>query len=183
MAQGQNIRVTSIDVMQEFRPALIRFVEEATAAVSSADADAGRTLEWVQREQLPYWKKELRRREEELTRAKSELIRKQAGGGKGDERQAVEEKKAVEKAKRRVDEADAKIKACQRWGRELERAMQMFKGQVQSLNSMLNAELPNAIAMLDRMTAALEQYSQAPRHRTGDAPGSVPAGEGGAGGG
>lgn len=177
---GGKIRVASIDVMQRFRPALIKFMEEGAAAITSTDSDAGRTLEWVQREQLPYWKKELRRREELLTRAKGELIRKQAGDGKGAARPAVEEKKAVEKAKRAVEEATEKIQACSRWSRELERHIANYKGQVQGLNTMLSSDLPNAVAVLDRMAAALEAYTT--NIGTGGGGGSGGGGGGGEGG-
>ena len=76
---GKRARVTSIDALRRFQPALTKFVEETRAALIAANSDAGRTLTWLKREQLGHWKREVRRRRDDVTRAKSEVMRKEMG--------------------------------------------------------------------------------------------------------
>jgi len=155
-------RVHSIDALRTFRPHLVKFVEECSVAVSSADADAGRALLWLKTDRVPYWKREIRVRNDELNRAKGELIAKESLKGiDNDARSTLDEKKKIDKAKRRIAEAEEKLKNCKRWLRQLERETQKYHGGVQPLKRAIDADLPHAISELDRMAKALEAYAAA----------------------
>lgn len=155
MAGGAKIR--SISALREFRPALIKFIEEARAALIAAEADASRTVEWLRREQQPYWKKEIRRRQDTVVRCKTDLINKQRTAS-GDPRSAVEERKALEKAERRLEDARTKSENTAYWLRQLEKEHMSYKGTAQMLASQIIALEDKALHDLDRMAAALEDY-------------------------
>jgi len=150
-------KVTSIDALASFRPVLVKFTEETSAALMSAESDAGRTVQWLRGEMLPYWKKEVRVRGEDVVRAKSKMTIKQAQKS-GDERTTVDERKAVEKAKRRLAEAEHKYAATQRWARKLEKAQDDFRGAIGAFKGIVDQQMPRAIASLDQSIGSLDAY-------------------------
>lgn len=154
---GGGARVTSIAALREFRPALIKFVEEARAALIAAEADASRTIDWLRRDQAPFWKKEIRRRQDVIVQAKTNLFNKQRTAS-GDPRSAVEERKALELAQHRLEDAETRASNTQHWIRQLEKEHMAYKGAAQMLSSQLVALEDKALYDLDRMSAALEEY-------------------------
>ncbi|KAA0215172.1 MAG: hypothetical protein DYG94_09715 [Leptolyngbya sp. PLA3] len=150
-------RVTSIAALREFRPAIIKFVEEARAALIAAEADASRTIDWLRRDQAPFWKKEIRRRQDVIVQAKTDLFNKQRTAS-GDPRSAVEERKALELAQRRLEDAETRAANTQHWIRQLEKEHMAYKGAAQMLSSQLVSLEDKALYDLDRMSAALEEY-------------------------
>ena len=155
MARGA--KVTSIAVLREFRPALIKFVEEGRASLIAAEAECNRTLEWLRNDRVRYWKKEIRSREDEINRCKTELLNKQRSAT-GDPRSAVEERKALDKAKFRLSEAKTKSANTKKWLRQLEKEHMQYKGMAQALSGQLTRLEDQALYDLDRMAEALEDY-------------------------
>jgi hypothetical protein len=155
MARGA--KVTSIAVLREFRPALIKFVEEGRASLIAAEAECNRTLEWLRNDRVRYWKKELRKRQDDINRCKTELLNKQRSAT-GEPRSAVEERKALDKAKYRLEEAVTKQANTKRWLRQLEKEHMQYKGMAQALSGQLTRLEDMALHDLDRMAEALEDY-------------------------
>ena len=77
-----------------------------------------------------------------------------------DHRACYEERKLVEKAKRRLELAERKVVAVRRWNMELRKEVEEFEVQSAKLQHYLESELPRALAALDRMAGALEKYLQ-----------------------
>lgn len=153
-------RVHSIDALRDFRPALVKFIDECAVALSSADSDAGRAVLWIKTDRIPYWKREIRVRTDELNRAKTELVAKQSLKAiDKDSRSTVDERKQIDKAKRRIAEAEQRLASCKRWERQLEKETQKYHGGVQPLKRAVDSDMPHAISELDRMTKALQAYA------------------------
>lgn len=153
-------RVHSVEVLARFRPALVKFVDECQAAIVSAEADAGRAVMRIRNDRLPHWKKQIRVREDELNTAKRELAMKKIMRDADDARADVDQVKAVEKAKRRVAEAQEKTRLCMQWARKLDKEQSNFRGQVGALKRVLEMDMPRALEELDRMSLALEDYTK-----------------------
>jgi hypothetical protein len=153
-------RVHSIDALGKFRPALVTFVDECSAALVSAEADAGRAVMRIRGEREPHWKRQIRVRQDELNQAKRELSMKQIMKDGDDARPDADQRKLVEKAKRRVAVAEEKHRLCKRWARKLEKEQSNFHAQVGALRRVLDMEMPRALAELDRMAQALEDYTK-----------------------
>lgn len=168
-------RVTSIEAIEAFRPSLVKFIEECSAALLSAEADAGRTAMWLRGDMLPFWKKQVRIRQENLTRAKSQLTIRQHEKD-GESRATVDERKAVEKAQRRLAEAQEKYERTRAWARKLEKAQDDFRGAVGAYKSLLEQQMPRALAALDHSIASLDSYTKL---KPKAAPGSAPKAKGG----
>lgn len=156
MNQGANVRST--EALRDLRSALASFEDEAGAALSMAEADIVRTIDWIRSSQLPYWKKEVIRRQELLTRAKSDLARAQITNHAMGPKSTVDERKAIARAQRELEEAEAKVKNCRQWHRELDKQYTLYKGRIAAIQRMVASDLPNARHDLDRMSQTLDEY-------------------------
>jgi hypothetical protein len=59
-----------------------------------------------------------------------------------------------------VQEAEGKIDAVRKWLPRLEKAADLYRGGVSRLNTTIAVEVPRAVALLDRLAGALEEYVQ-----------------------
>jgi hypothetical protein len=152
---NQSARVNSIDALKEFRVALCKFGQVGKEAICSVDLELRRTLDWVEG-QVSYWQRELRKREEEYVRAKSELtVRRHS---RNDDRGTTELELAMEEALRRYKHAEMKLDSSRQWSRELPRLFTEYEGPAHQLAGMLDAELAQGAALLQQKVNALEAY-------------------------
>ncbi len=160
---GEQARVESVDALRRFRVALCKCAEVAALGLDEADADIQRTTFWVKQDQRSYWKRQVAKRAELYARAKSELNRKKMHKtALGERCSFVDELKALAAAERRLEEARAKQASVQRWSRLLDEEVFSYKGIAQGLNQAIEIDVPNALAHLDNMVAALEAYASSP---------------------
>ncbi|MEY3144282.1 MAG: hypothetical protein RLY21_2775 [Planctomycetota bacterium] len=167
MAGDANI--TDIAALDEFRRALIRFREELNAALAEADSEVKSTFVWLERDRMLHWRRAVPKLDEELTSAKSALFRKEAQTmGTGQRPSTIDEKKAVERAKRRSEDARERLERTRRWLATLERDVSLFKSAMSPVASMVDRDLPDAILRLRNMALALEAYLATPSVSLGE---------------
>ena len=70
----------------------------------------------------------------------------------------IDEKKALAVAQRAFEEAEQKLQNIQSWAPQLEREAYAFRGISQGLMDLVDVEVPNSCALLDRMIDSLESY-------------------------
>jgi hypothetical protein len=70
----------------------------------------------------------------------------------------VEEKKQLEKLKRRLEELERKQDMVRQWGPRFEREAMMYKSSCRALSELVSATLPKAIQRLEKMAQAIEDY-------------------------
>lgn len=158
--------ITSIQVLDEFKAALIKFVEEASLALAESESEIERLMDWLQRDCQRHWTGVIRKKQEEVTMCKSALFRKQITPSPNDQRASVvDEKKALQRAIADLEDADRRLKAAKRWAIEMERQFALYKGAVQPLSAAVDRDLPNAVGKLNRMIRALDEYLRAPSPR------------------
>lgn len=151
-------RLSNVNAISEFRAAVISFIEDANKALLEADIEWQRTANWLRNEQPAYWNQQLRRRQDALEQARTDLRRILLSVVDGRPPSAIEQKKAVAVAEARLAEAQEKLKNVQRWSRLLEREGAEYKGLAQQLSTALEADLPRAIALLGRLSESVEAY-------------------------
>ena len=155
--------ITDVAALEEFRRALIRFREEIGVAIAEADSEIKSTFIWLERDRMLHWRRAVPRFEEELTSAKTALFRKEMQTmGTGQRPSTIDEKKAVERMKRKVEDARERLDVTRRWLVSLERDVSLFKGAMAPVSAMYDRELPDAILRLRNMTLALEAYLATP---------------------
>lgn len=156
---ASSARVTSVQAIADFRAALLTFCQEAKEVLASIDMENRRMTDWVERDRLSYWQREIRNRQENVAQAKADLFRKQITRISGQNPDFLEERDALRLATYRLEEAEDKVQLCRKWGnRELPRAIDEFQGPGRQLAGMVEGNPPSIVLFLDRVVRSLEAY-------------------------
>lgn len=151
-------RVGSIEVFDEFRAAYAKFGQAGRNALIAVDLEIRRMLDWLEKDQVAYWKAEIRRREEKLNEAKTALHRKRITAAFGNMASDSEEILMVRRAQAKLEQAEAKLKEVKQWYLTLEHEVNEYRGPSQQLGNALDAGVPRALSALTRMAEAVEAY-------------------------
>lgn len=165
---SQSARVTDFDAVREWKEALVVFRAESIEALGAIEMEIRRAFDYVE-EQTRYWQNEQRRREEIVLQAKAELVRKKMMPIIGKNPDTTEQEKNLKRARVRLEEAEAKVEQTRKQSLILRRAVEEYEGPGRHLGHVLDAEVPNSIALVDRKLDALDAYtslrSAAPREQ------------------
>ncbi len=154
---SQSARVTSIEALKDFRAALCDFGVDAKEALCATELEIRHLLDWLE-QQLKNWQREVRKRQEELVRAKNELVQKKYSQRDGRGPGYTEQQVAFERAQARLQEAEWKVERTRHWTHVLPRDVTEYEGPARQLSGMLDSELAHAVALLDQKIDALEAY-------------------------
>jgi len=100
-------RVESIDALKMFRRSIIKFIEAANVALGDAESEMQRRLNWLENEQDSYWQGQIRKRTEDVAKAKDAVRQKELFKDfAGRTPSADQEKKALRIAIARLEEAE-----------------------------------------------------------------------------
>ena len=156
---GEQIKVADVQTIERFRASLLVASETFGLALEEAEGEIERTLAWVESEQPDFWRKRIRKAQDEVVMCKSALFRKQEIKATADARPSVvDEKKALDRAMKRLEYAETKLRNTKRWSTELPRQSVIFKGALSGMHTVLVRDVPRVNAMLKRMTEHLEAY-------------------------
>ncbi len=151
--------VRSIAALQHWRAQLATYGEILVEAMAGVDLEIRRMQDWLE-EQLSLWKGAIRQCEEEVTQAKAELAQRQFPTWDGREPDCTVQERNLRRAKARLEYAEEKVEMIRRWITRLPKMIdEVFTGPSRRLQSMLEADVPNALAELGRRLAALESYA------------------------
>lgn len=155
MAKAANVR--SLEALREFRVALIKFIDKAKRAISTSDSEVMRTQLWLQSEQPTHWTREIRKGEERLNQAKSELFRatlSQPDNPRG----PTDQVRLVRKRKEEIEHSIQQLEKTKRWSRTFERNTNDYRGSMSPLSSALDGTAHKAVVLIERSIATLESY-------------------------
>jgi galactokinase len=148
--------VSSVEALEAFRASLILYLSKARPALEEVNADVLRLRVWLQTEQRIHWENQLRRRKRELEDAQQALFSAKLSNL----REATSaELQAVQKAKRRLDEAEEKLRRIKHWAREFDHRSEPLVKELERLHTALAADLPQAIAWLAQAVKTLDAYA------------------------
>ncbi|MGH7977823.1 MAG: hypothetical protein ACREE6_00500 [Limisphaerales bacterium] len=154
MAQTANI--TSVDAIAAFRAALIVFLGKVRPLLEETSGEIIRTRQWVEEDQRRHWENQFRLRWRKLEEARAELFN--ATLSKLQEASSLHHM-AVQRADRAVRECEAKRAMLRKWSRDLGDKTDPLLKQVSQFETFLTADMPRAIAYLDRVIESLEAYA------------------------
>ena len=155
MSHAANVR--SLDALGEFRTALIKFIDMAKRAIATAESELQRTHTWLNSTQALHWTHEIRRAEELLNQAKSELYRAKLSQP-DNPRAPTDQVRLVRKRQSEIVHAQEKKEKAKRWSRTLERETNEYRGALSPLSSSLDGQLHKAVVLIDRSIKTLESY-------------------------
>ncbi len=153
----ESANVKSLDALRDFRVALIDFIDKAKRATSSAESEISHMHIWIGHTQLMYWKGTIRRAEEKLSQAKSELFRatiSQPDNPRG----PTDQIKLVRRRKEEIAAAQRKLQNTKRWGRILEHENHEYRSAMTPLTASLDGELQKAVVKIDNAINSIELY-------------------------
>ncbi len=156
-------RVTSLDLLRDFHAALATFKADGQDALTAVAIDIRRAFDWLA-ERKQFWTRAVRDCQDEVTEAKAALFRKQVLHPGDRQPDCTQEIKALKKAQARLAHAEEQVERCRRWEPALRRAAEEYEGPARQLAGLLEADLPKALGLLERLVVALEEYvALAPR--------------------
>src|SRR6266849_1526853 len=139
----ERAHVTSVEVLESFRASLILYVSKARPTVEEVSAEVLRTRLWLENDQRVHWEGEVRRRAKALEQAQQAL----SSARMSNLREASSsEHMAVHKARRALDEAEAKLKLLKYWNREFDGRVQPLVKQLEKLHTLLANDMLQANA-------------------------------------
>jgi hypothetical protein len=156
MNQSANVR--SVESIQIFKVALTTFAEEAFVALSSVEMEIRRTRDWLQRDQLTHWQATVKRGNEQVSMARTELHRRRLSQQNSDAISDTEQKENLRHAQRRLEEAEDKVRRIKGWVPVLDHAIAEYHSASQPLGDRLTGSLQNSLALLNRIVASLDSY-------------------------
>lgn len=156
MSQSANVR--SIESIHDFKVALANFADDARNALNGVESDLRKTRNWLQRDQLVYWQSQVKRRNEEVSTARTELHRRRLSQQGSDAVTDTEQRENLRAAQRRLEEAERKVALVKKWVPVLEHAIAEYHTTAQPLGDSLGGSLVNSMMLLQRTVASLEAY-------------------------
>jgi hypothetical protein len=151
--------VRSIEALESVRLAMVECLDALGTALSEAQGEVGKAIDWVHGDRVPHWHRRVQRLAEEVNSARSLLFRKETVTSSKDSKPSVvDERKALARAKAMVEDAEDRGRRSKAWANAMPREQAILKRGLSALEVMVERELPQAIAMLGRMIEALEGY-------------------------
>ena len=153
----ESVNVKSLDALQEFRSALIHFIDKAKRATSTAESEVYSVQAWVSNTQMMYWRNEMRKSEEKLSQAKSELYR--ASISQPDNpRGPTDQIKLVQKRQAEIKHAHHQLLRTKHWMRILEHHNHEYRSAMTPLTASLEGDLQKTVVKIDNAIASIELY-------------------------
>lgn len=143
------------EAIEEVRAAYINFAEKARDSLDTVLQEARRFCDQLTHDKVFEWKRRAEVYREELSQAKSDLFRRRL---RPDDPSDVEQKEAVQRSQRRLNDAEEKIEKCKKWGRIVEHAIDQYVGQVAGLEGHIDQKPPKAVLTLDAVLRSIDSY-------------------------
>ena len=155
----EQVNIDDLEVFRSFRLALLKFRQTATQALITADSQIARTLTWLENDQTSYWQGQLRKGTEAVARARDAVRQKKLfKDSTGRTPNAAQEEKNLSQCLAAVTAAEQKILAVRKSIPKLEKEADVYRGSASRLSGTLTVDIPQAIALLDRLAGTMEEY-------------------------
>jgi hypothetical protein len=166
----QQAHISSVDALEGFRSQLIVYVSRARPTLEEVTAEVVRTRIWLQNEQRSKWESEARRRAKILEQAQAALFSARISNLS---KETSAEQLAFHRAKRSMEEAEAKLRLLKQWNRDFDHRVEPLVKQTEKLHTVLANDMVKAIAYLGEAIKTLAAYSETTASRSGDSSSSV----------
>lgn len=156
MSKSANVR--SIQALKDFRIAYCNFAEDARGAVGGVEMEIRKFRDWLERDQLNYWRMQVKKREEMLMEARAALHKKKLAAGKSDAVSDSEEKENLRNATRLLRVAEEKVEVVKKLIPQFHHAVDEYHSHSQPLSDHMSGGFERSLAKLSTMIESLESY-------------------------
>jgi len=155
--------VRDIEAIRFFRAAMVSFAEDAESAYQSMMMESQRTLAWIEQDRPYYWDAQTRKAYDLIASTRSALETCRMRTVAGQRSTCIDEKRAVEAAKRRLQHCLEQKERVRSWAVKLGRQLDELRARLAGLRRMLDSDVPKAIALLENTATVLEAYADVQR--------------------
>lgn len=150
--------VRSLAAITAAKAALVSFADQVEQALATIATESRRMLEWLEHDRPRYWRSRIRVATDEVTEARAALQRCLMYPV-GDERPSCrEERAALKRAEARLAYCEEKAERLKHWKRELQHELFQYEGRISQLVRLVEADVPEAIQMINKLLERLEEY-------------------------
>lgn len=150
--------VKSIDAIRDFRADLLQYRDSVRQSLDVLTVELNRAIDYFESDRASYWPNQVRIASDRLASARIDLERCQVTTRAGEGPSCMEEKKALARAKARLHNAQAKVKATRKWLHLVRKEVDEFQTRLAQLRYLLDSDLPRATAVLARLATRLDRY-------------------------
>ena len=154
---AEQAKVTSIDVLESFRVALIVFLTESRRSLDEVNDAVKRTRMWLEQDQRAHWEGQLRRRQKKLQEAEAELFGAKLSPLRDE---TAKQQEDVRRARRAVAEAEEKLRNVKKWNRDYDSMVEPMTKRLEGLRFFLDHDMIKALAFLVQAQKTLEGYAE-----------------------
>ncbi len=174
----QQADIKSIDTLAFVRTAFASFAYETGQAIAEVELQGQRAVEWLCVDQAAYWKGEVRRANDLVNKAIKDIEYCKAFKKVGNNTPScIEEKKALEKARKRLAVAEHKSEMVRKWTPVVQQQFRETCVRLVRFREVIDVDCPRAMAQLEKMLRALDAYQNVTSPTAagdGDAGGGAP---------
>jgi hypothetical protein len=152
--------VRSIQALKDFRAVLALYAEEAQGALGAVKMEAKRTVQWVHHDRKTYWTEQVKRRREQVTSARAEVMRRKMAKTPEHTPAFSEQKELLRKAEAGLHEAEAKVALIKKWEPAIQQAVLELHAGIRRISDLSGTDTARASLLLERIVDALEAYTR-----------------------
>ena len=171
-------QIHSVDALELFRVKLVQYLEKSITTMDEIGSDLKRTLIWLEEQQKPFWKHQVRLKRRALEETRNEIF----GAKLSQMRHSSDAQQvALQRAKQAFEEAEEKLHRVKKWCRRYQSDVEPLGREVEKLQAVMFQDLKQGAALLDRIIRTLEDYADRRKSLDSDRSDMVEVLEGGTG--
>ena len=149
-------KITSVEALESFRSNLIVYLSKARPTLDEVSDEVIRARVWLESDRRVHWEGQVRRLSQKLQDAQQAVFSAELSNLR---EVSAAERMAVQRAKRALEEAQAKLALVKKWNRNFANEVMPIAKQLEKLQAVFTTNLPEAIAYLSQAVRTLESYS------------------------
>jgi hypothetical protein len=151
-------QVHSSEAIEAVRNSLSLFADQVGDALTELNAEMRRVLEWLEHDRPRHWKTQVRIAHDQVHEAQQALHRCLMFPIGGERPSCYEERAALKKAQSRLEYCEKKAESVRHWQRAVQHELFEYEGRISQLVRAIEADVPNAIGVLNKLLRSLEEY-------------------------
>ncbi|MES2437579.1 MAG: hypothetical protein V4584_00840 [Verrucomicrobiota bacterium] len=171
---SDQVKISSIDALEAFRADLIQYIAKARVALEDMEGDVRRTQTWLDTDRTQYWGGQMKLWTKNLHQAEQELY---SANLTSPQASNAFQKMAVVKAKRKLEEAEDKMRVLKKWRQTFENRATPLLRQLDPMFFLVGQQLPKGVFSLGESIKALQAYAE--KQTPNQAPAPAPTDPGG----
>ncbi|WP_166823503.1 hypothetical protein [Thalassoroseus pseudoceratinae] len=154
--------ITDVEAIANFLVAIRRFQDESLTALAMLNQQVSRALEFFDHDLPSQWKQRVRQCYDDISEARVRLETRRNRTVGGQRPACIEEKQALDAAKRSLRDAEGKVETTRRWAINLHKESDEYRGRSGRCKYYLENDLQRTIVLLERTLASVEKYLDRP---------------------